>query len=101
MFFHVLMRARLQLGAVIVMLALPSAQAQPEARLRNAKLGVEGTAFVLRLPDGRVLKSGELQGATVQVASGDGPGHPAAPQEHPAGPERPRNFALRIKAQSR
>ena len=90
MFFHVPIRAGFQRGAVIVMLALPSAQALPDARLRNAKLSVEGTAFVLRLPDGRVLKGAELQGATVQVASGDGqvtPLHLKSIQPDPKDPE--------------
>src|SRR4051812_6556476 len=72
MFFDGPVRAGLQRGALVVMLALPWARALPDAGLRNAKLSVEGTAFVLRLPDGRVLKGAELQGATVQLASGAG-----------------------------
>jgi hypothetical protein len=72
MFFDVPICAAFERGAVIVMLALPSAQAWSGAGLPNAKLSVEGTAFVLHLPDGRLLKGAELQGATVQLARGDG-----------------------------
>jgi hypothetical protein len=90
MFFDVPIRAGFQRGALVVMLALPWAQVLPDAGLPNAKLSVEGTAFVLRLPDGRVLKGGELQGATVQLASGDGrvtPLHLKSIQPDPKDPE--------------
>lgn len=90
MFLNVPIRAGFQRGTVIVMLALPSVRALPDAGLRNAKLSVEGTAFVLRLPDGRVLKGAELQGAIVQLASDDGqitPLHLKSIQPDPKDPE--------------
>lgn len=47
-----------------VLAAMPAA-----AQELGPQLTVEGSAFVLRLPDGRVLRGAELQGATVHLAT--------------------------------
>lgn len=71
-----LLRNLLRGLAVLVPLALSGNSAAVLAAQAPPSLTVEGSAFVLRLPDGRVLRGVELEGVTVYLDAG---GNAAAP----------------------
>ncbi|MFO1217567.1 MAG: ADYC domain-containing protein [Burkholderiaceae bacterium] len=59
--------ARHQFAAIALFAVAQAVSAQ------GPRLGVEGTEFVVTMPDGRVLRSGQLVGATLTVEAGGRP----------------------------
>lgn len=62
------------IGAILALLAPSLAQAAPTGtRVEVTAVAAEGTQFRLTLSDGRVLRSPELAGATLTIATAHGP----------------------------
>lgn len=72
-------------GAAAAEPAAPAAAVEPG----NPRLTVEGSAFVLALPDGRVLRGAEFAGATVHFAMGGNQVAPIRLATITPDPERP------------
>ena len=57
-------------------LAPPGKSASPPAAVTGASLDVDGSSFVLRMPDGRVFRGRELEGAVIHVGIENGQAAP-------------------------
>ncbi len=65
--------ALVRIGAAIAMLAAGITLAQADTRLTVTEVAAEGTQFRVSLSDGRVLRSPELVGARLSIATPAGP----------------------------
>ncbi len=88
------MRARSY--ALTALLLLACQAVSPELRVASSaqaqaagELAVEGSGFLLRLPDGRTLRGVELEGATLHLAFGEGPPRPIRLTSISADPDDP------------
>lgn len=75
--------------AAAVMAACGRTPAAPPTQLPGSTLGVEGSAFVLRIADGRVLRGAELTGAIIEVALDGGRSAPLKIASVTPDPEHP------------